>query len=93
MGVLGRAWAGAVLQAMMGGAERFSDIRRAAPGITDAALNTRLKEFCERGLAERTVEPGPPVSVRYTLTRAGRDTAPVLDAVRAYAERHRDLLG
>jgi len=92
MNVLGRAWAGAVLQAMMSGAERFSDIRRAVHGITDAALTTRLKELCERGLAERTVEPGPPVSVRYTLTRAGRDTAPILDAIRAYAADHRDRL-
>jgi len=73
MNVLGRAWAGAVLQAMMSGAERFSDIRRAVHGITDAALTTRL-------------------SVRYTLTRAGRDTAPILDAIRAYAADHRDRL-
>jgi len=93
MGVLGRAWAGAVLQAMLGGSERFSEIRRAIPGITDAALTTRLKELCERGLAERAVEPGPPVVVRYTLTGAGRDTAPVLDALRAFADRHGDLLG
>lgn len=92
MGVLGRAWAGAVLQAMHGGAERFSEIRRAIPGITDAALNTRLKELCERGLCARAVEPGPPVSVRYTLTAAGRDTRPVLDALAAYADAHGDLL-
>lgn len=92
MNVLGRAWAGAVLQAMLSDAERFSEIRRAIPGITDAALTTRLRELCERGLAERTVEPGPPVAVRYTLTVAGRDTAPVLDALRAFADAHGDVL-
>ncbi len=92
MAVLGRAWAGAVLEAMMGGAERFSEIRRAVPNITDTVLTNRLRELCDRGFAERTVEPGPPVVVRYTLTEAGRDTAPVLAAVRAFGDRHRGLL-
>ncbi len=92
MAVLGRAWAGAVLQAMLSGAERFSEIGRAIPGITDAALTNRLKELCERGLAERAVEPGPPVVVRYTLTPAGRDVEPVLDALQVFADRHGDLL-
>lgn len=92
MGVLGRAWAGAVLEAMMNGAERFSDIRRAVDGITDAVLTTRLRELCERGLAERTVDPGPPVSVRYTLTPAGRDTQPILDAIAAFGTRYHHLL-
>lgn len=92
VGVLGRAWAGAVLEAMMGGAERFSDIRRAVGTITDAALTTRLRELCDRGLVVRTVEAGPPTLVRYHLTDAGRDTKPVLDALRTFGERHRDLL-
>ena len=73
MGILGRAWAGAVVEAMLNGRERFSDIARAVPGVTDGVLSARLKELCARGLAERRVEPGPPVSVSYHLTDAGRD--------------------
>lgn len=92
MAVLGRAWAGAVLQAMMDGAARFSEIRRAVPGITDAALNNRLKDLCERGFAEREVEAGPPIVVRYALTEAGRDARPVLDALRAFAYAHHEVL-
>lgn len=92
MGVLGRAWAGAVVQAMLDGNERFSDIARAVPAMTDGMLSARLRELCARGLAERVVEPGPPVAVSYHLTPAGRDVAPVLDAVRAFGRAHPDVL-
>jgi DNA-binding HxlR family transcriptional regulator len=93
MGILGRAWAGAVVQAILDGNERFSDIGRAIPGVTDAMLSARLRELCARGLVERTVAPGPPVGVSYRLTPAGRDVAPVLDAVRAYGRAHPDIVG
>lgn len=85
--VFGRAWAGPVLRALLGGAERFSEIRREVDGVTDAVLSTRLRELCEHGLATRTVEPGPPVVVRYRLTDAGLDAEPVLAALAAFGRR------
>jgi DNA-binding HxlR family transcriptional regulator len=92
MGILGRAWAGAVVQAILEGNDRFNDIARAIPGVTDGMLSARLRELCARGLLERAVEPGPPVSVTYRLTAAGRDVAPVLEAVRAYGQAHPEIL-
>lgn len=92
MGILGRAWAGAVLEAMLAGEERFTDIARAVPGATPGVLSTRLKEFCARGIAERVVTPGPPTSVSYRLTPAGEDVAPVLAAVRTFGAAHPDVV-
>ena len=91
MGLLGRAWAGAVLWAMLNGAERYAAIREAVPGVSDAVLTTRLKELCEHGLVERVVDPGPPVRVRYLLTAAGRDTRRLLGELHRYAQRHPDV--
>lgn len=92
MGVLGRAWAGAVLQAMLDGAERFTDIRRAVAGVSDAVLSARLRELCDHGFAERVVVPGPPTAITYHLTAVGRDTKPVLEALQEFGRRHRDSL-
>ena len=86
-----RAWAGAVVQAILDGNERFNDIARAIPGVTDGMLSARLRELCARGLVERVVAPGPPVGVSYRLTSAGRDVAPVLDAVRAFGHAHPEV--
>ncbi len=63
MGILGRAWAGAVVQAILDGNVRFNDIARAIPGVTDGMLSARLRELCARGIVERVVVPGPPVGV------------------------------
>ena len=92
MGILGRAWAGAVIQALLDGNERFNDIARAIPGVTDGMLSARLRELCTRGLIVRVVEAGPPVGVTYRLTEAGRDVAPVLDAVRAFGRTHPEVI-
>lgn len=90
--LLGRAWAGAVIEAMLGGAHRYSEIARSCSGISDAVLSARLRELCARGLATRTVDPGPPTTTTYALTEAGRDVAPILDAIRAFATEHPDVL-
>lgn len=92
IGLLGRAWAGAVLHAMLDGAERFSEIRRAIPEMTDAVLSTRLRDLTEHGLVQRIVTAGPPTQVRYRVTGAGRDTAPILQALTDFAEKHGHLL-
>lgn len=87
-GVLGKAWAGAVVDALLNGNQRFSEIARAVPGVSDSVLTSRLKELCEHGLARRVVDAGPPVSVRYELTEAGDATRDILEAVRRYADRY-----
>ena len=91
LGLLGRAWAGAVLWAMLDGADRFSLIRGAVPGVSDAVLTARLRDLCEHGLAERVVEAGPPTSVRYVATPAGHDARRLLRSLRDYARRHPEL--
>ncbi len=90
--LLGRAWAGAVLWAMLDGAERFTEVRAGVPGISDAVLTARLRELCDHDLVERVVDPGPPVAVRYLLTDSGRATRPVLEALRDFAHQHPDVL-
>lgn len=89
--LLGRAWAGPVLWALLSGARRYSEVAAQVPGVSDAVLAARLKDLCEHGLVERTVDPGPPVSVRYAPTVTGRDARRVLRALRDYATRHPDL--
>jgi DNA-binding HxlR family transcriptional regulator len=93
LALLGRAWAGAVLWAMLDGAERFTEVRAAVPGISDAVLTARLRELCDHGLVERQVSPGPPVAVRYLLTDAGRGTRALLEALRDFARQHPAELG
>ncbi|WP_028708644.1 winged helix-turn-helix transcriptional regulator [Propionicicella superfundia] len=86
--VFGRAWAAAVLDALLQGATRFSEIKALVPAATDTMLSRRLKELCGADLVRREVLPGPPTVISYHLTATGEDARPVLDALRAYGRRH-----
>jgi len=51
-------------------------------------LSDRLGGLPEAGLVTRTVTEGPPLSVSYALTDAGRALLPALERITRWAERY-----
>ena len=86
--MLGKRWTGVLLGTLSSGPVGFRALARAVPGISDSVLSDRLGELTGAGLVTRTVAEGPPISVTYTLTEAGRALLPALEQVRRWAERH-----
>jgi len=85
--LIGRRWTGAILQVLMDGPLRFSQISHAVPELSDRLLSERMKQLEARGLVERSVIAGTPVHVEYALTTMGRDLAPALAEIKAWAHR------
>lgn len=79
--LIGRRWNGVILQRLLGGPLRFSEIRRSVPNLTDAMLSQRLRELEDADVVERVVADERPVQVSYQLTPIGERLAPVLEAV------------
>lgn len=88
--LIGRRWTGAILQALMSGATRFSDIAAAVPGLSDRLLSERLKELEHEAIVTRTVHAETPVRIDYELTDKGRDLAAVLASISAWSARWTD---
>src|ERR1700758_4514163 len=65
---LGKRWTGVILASLMGAPAGFAELRRSLGGISDSVLSERLAELAGAGLVDRTVQPGPPLSVCYQLT-------------------------
>ena len=86
--LLGRRWTGVVLGTLSGGPAGFRALSRAIEGISDSVLSARLSALCNVGLATRTVDEGPPISVAYELTEAGRGLLPALEQITRWAEEH-----
>lgn len=84
--LIGRRWTGAILRAMLGGAERFSELAAAVPGMSDRLLSERLKELEAEGIVTRLVAPTTPVRIEYRLTDKGRALLPAVEAIAAWAE-------
>jgi len=77
-----------ILGTMRGGPAGFRAIGRAVDGISDSMLSERLSELSEPGLLSRTVKEGPPLSVTYGLTDAGRALLPALQHITRWARKH-----
>ena len=83
----GSPWTGAILRVLMDGPLRFSEISQAVPELSDRLLSERMKELEARGIIERTVHPGPPIRVEYSLSEMGRELEPALSELQRWARR------
>jgi DNA-binding HxlR family transcriptional regulator len=84
--LIGRRWTGAILRMLMGGRQRYSDLKGAVPEISDRMLSERLRELEAEGLVRRIVTPDTPVRVEYELTDKGVSLEEPLRAISAWAE-------
>lgn len=81
MDVLSRPWNGLLVATLAPGPLRFSEIGERITAIGDRMLSCRLKELEAQGIIARSVLPGPPVRVEYTLTDRGRGFSEVAGAI------------
>jgi DNA-binding HxlR family transcriptional regulator len=89
--LVGKRWTGAILAVMLqAGPMRFSEIAQAVPALSDRLLSERMKELEARGMVERRVGGASPARVEYELTPMGRDLAPALGELEAWAHRWLD---
>ena len=86
--LVGRRWTGAILETLRSAERplRFSEIAAAIPDLSDRLLSERVKELEARGLVARTVHPGPPVRVTYSLTDMGHALEPALSELKSWAQ-------
>src|SRR2546421_6805845 len=74
---VGDRWSLLVVRDLLTGPKRFTDLMARLGGITPKTLSQRLRELADAGIAEADREPGRR-EVRYRLTAAGRELAPVV---------------
>src|SRR5918992_5490884 len=85
---LGKRWNAVVLGHLSAGPAGFRELSRAIDGISDSVLSDRLAGLAAGGLITRTVDEGPPVTVRYELTERGRTLMPALEQISLWAEQN-----
>jgi DNA-binding HxlR family transcriptional regulator len=83
--LVGKRWTGAIVQVLLPGPRRFSELAQAIPDISDRLLSIRLRELEFEGIVTREVFPDAPVRVEYELTAKGRALEPAVGALRHWA--------
>ncbi len=87
--LLGRRWAGLVVQALQSGPAKFSALSMQLQRVGDRMLSVRLRDLEEHGVIERKLLPDR--GVEYRLTRKGRALGRVMAALGRWAEQWVDI--
>ncbi|MDH0737383.1 winged helix-turn-helix transcriptional regulator [Achromobacter sp. AGC78] len=70
-----------------GKVQRYSDLERLIPGISQKMLAQQLRQMESDGMVSRTVYPEVPPKVEYRLTEWGQALCPALDAMLQWTEK------
>lgn len=76
-----------LFQLFDGKVQRYSDLERLIPGISQKMLAQQLRALEADGLVNRTVYPEVPPKVEYRLTNWGQTLCPALDALLHWLEQ------
>jgi len=90
MEVLDERWTLLIVRELLLGSTRFNDLRRGNPRMSPALLSKRLRTLEHAGVVRRDVQDG---RARYTLTQAGDELAPVIQALQVWGVRWVGSLG
>jgi DNA-binding HxlR family transcriptional regulator len=85
-------WKGVILYHLRGGSQRFGELRRRMPGITQRMLTKQLRALEYDHLVIRKVYAEVPPRVEYRLSEIGESLRPVIDTLKAWGEGHRQKL-
>lgn len=89
LGILVGKWKPLILlHLLQSGTNRFSELKRILPGITQKMLTQQLRELEEEDIISRKVYPQVPPKVEYSITEYGRSLEPVLDVMHEWGTKH-----
>ncbi|SHG28558.1 winged helix-turn-helix transcriptional regulator [Ornithinibacillus halophilus] len=89
LGILVGKWKPIILLNLLkSGTQRFSELKRSMPGITQKMLTKQLRELEEEDIVERTVYPQVPPKVEYSITEYGKSLQPILEAMHEWGTKH-----
>lgn len=87
MDYLGGKWKVVVLWYLKEKPQRFSELKRLMPEITEKMLSLQLKKMEEDGLVARRVYAEVPPKVEYSLTPEGKTLIPALNALASWGRK------
>ncbi|MEQ6375611.1 helix-turn-helix domain-containing protein [Bacillaceae bacterium S4-13-58] len=89
LGILVGKWKPIILLNLLkNGTQRFSELKRSMPGITQKMLTNQLRELEDEDIIQRVVYPQVPPKVEYSITEYGRSLEPILEAMHEWGTKH-----
>jgi DNA-binding HxlR family transcriptional regulator len=90
--VLRGKWKPIIIKALKNGNLGYTELRSIVPEPTKKVLTDHLRELEVDRIISRTASTGGNGRTEYSLTEYGRTLIPVLVAMRAWGQKHRELV-
>jgi DNA-binding HxlR family transcriptional regulator len=93
VGLIGNKWKLLILRNLLAGTQRFGELRKTVPGISQKVLTENLRSMEEDGLLTRKVYPEVPPRVEYSLSELGDTMRPIIKAMETWGIGYQELVG
>jgi DNA-binding HxlR family transcriptional regulator len=84
MAFIGGTWKAPVLYRLKKEKQRYSELKKSMPHISDRQLAATLRELEKHGMITRKVYAEVPPRTEYALTERGERAIPVIESLRQY---------
>lgn len=90
--LIGNKWKVFIIQQLMDRPFRFSELRRAIPGISEKVLTDNLRAMEKDGLITRTVFPEVPPRTEYALSELGNTMRPIIESMATWGTGYQQIV-
>ncbi|MEL6341384.1 MAG: helix-turn-helix domain-containing protein [Myxococcota bacterium] len=86
--IISGRWKMAILQRLLDGPKRQSELMRLIPEVSQKVLLQQLRQLEEHGMVDRLVVAVVPPNVEYSLTEIAKALEPIADAICDWGQKH-----
>lgn len=90
--LIGNKWKLLILRNLLAGTQRFNEIRKTVPGISQKVLTENLRSMEGDGIITRTVYAEVPPRVEYSLSDLGKTMRPIIKAMEIWGTGYQELV-
>lgn len=90
--LIGNKWKLLIIRNLLHAPQRFTEMRKSIPGISQKVLTDNLRALEADGLVEREVFAEVPPRVVYSLSGLGNSLCPIIDAMGAWGTDYKNNL-
>ena len=87
--LIGNKWKLLIIRNLLHGPQRFSELKRGIPGISQKVLTDNLRALEGDGVLSREAFAEVPPRVIYALTDIGESLLPIIDAMADWGDRYK----
>jgi DNA-binding HxlR family transcriptional regulator len=88
--LIGNKWKLLILRNLLVGTQRFNELRRTIPGISQKVLTENLRSLEEDGIVIRKVYAEVPPHVEYSLSDLGETMRPIIKAMEIWGTNYKE---